>query len=167
MNAKLFAAITIFLFLFSITSYSLENYAFAESEYKMQENSQTTVSAMTGRWRGKVKWNSTWVDVETVNCRYKGNVTLNLEQNGNVVTGNATTNNVTVRGHERCDLDFSPSGAVSFNVFGSGFSGTVDGGLLSIDDGQFTSDTMRGSFSGVVGVITVNGSFKAKRVSKR
>ena len=166
MNAKLFAAITIFLLLFSITSYSPENSAFAESKYKTQENPQTIVRPMTGRWRGKAKWTSSYDDYPSpVSCKYSGTFVLNLRQNENVVTGNANTNNAKVSGDKKCDKNFSPSGAVSFNVVGAGFSGTV-GGLLSIDDGRFTDDTMEGSFSGVVGVITVNGKFKARRVKK-
>ena len=165
MNTKLFAALTIFLFLFSITSYSLENYAFAESTYKTQENPQTTVTPLTGRWRGKAKWRSEDLDNEgTFNCKYSGTFTLNLKQNENVVTGNVRTSNVRVGGTERCSQTLSPSAALTWDVFGSGFSGTV--GELSID-GQFTSDTMRGSFSGEVGVLSVRGSFKAFRVSKK
>lgn len=165
MNAKLFAAIRIFLFLFSITTYSPENSAFAESEYKKQENPQTTIRALTGTWRGKAKWKSEDLDNEgTLNCRYRGTFTLNLIQKENVVTGNVETNNVKVAGTKRCSQTLSPSAALTWDVFGSGFTGTV--GELSID-GQFTSDTMRGSFSGEIGVLTVNGSFKASRVSER
>lgn len=166
MNTKPFVAITIFLLLFSITSYSLENSAFAESNNETQESPQTTVRALTGRWRGKANWTATYdYYPDTVKCKYKGTFTLNLRQKNDDVTGNVSTSNAKVSGDEECDENLSPSGAVKFTVFGSGFSGTI-GGLISITDGQFTSDTMRGSFSGDVGGgVTVTGKFKANRVS--
>ena len=170
MNAKLFAALTIFPFLFSITSYSPENSAFAESEYKTQENPQTTVISLTGRWRGKVNWTSKWTDIETVKCEFRAKFTLNLQQNGNVATGNARFSDVKViSGKKRCKQDaYQPYGGVSFTVFGSGFTGTVNGGLLPVNDGQIISNEIRGSFEGTVpGGYDVKGSFKADRVSKR
>ena len=125
-----------------------------------------TVTPLTGRWRGKAKWRSEDLDNEgTFNCKYSGTFTLNLKQNENVVTGNVRTSNVRVGAPKGALKPLSPSAALTWDVFGSGFSGTV--GELSID-GQFTSDTMRGSLSGQVrlGVLSVRGSFKAFRVSK-
>lgn len=176
MKNGLFITSVMLLLLVFLTKYAVSGDKKAEAVsleqirqniHRTQENSQTTVRALTGRWRGKAKWTATYDYYPSpVKCKYNGTFILNLRQNQNNVTGNARTKNTKLSGDEDCFENLSPSGAVSFTVFGSGFSGTV-GGLISINDGQFTSDTMRGSFSGDVGGgVMVRGTFKASRVSK-
>ena len=182
MNSKLFGAIAIFVLLFGILSL-LEDSAFADTKYKKKlpktigaktttpkaklktpEKPQTTVRDLTGNWEGTAKWTGNYdFYPEPVSCSYTGTFSLSLQQNQNVVTGNVVATNVKASGSKECNGDVTPSGAVSANVFGSGFSGTISG-LLTVD-GQFTTDLIRGKFSGVYGTINMQGDFTASRTS--
>ncbi|TBR24580.1 MAG: hypothetical protein EPO63_03615 [Candidatus Nitrosotenuis sp.] len=131
---------------------------------KTPQQPQTTVRDLSGKWQGITNWSASFdYYPDRVTCTYSGNIFFALQQNGNVVTGSITTSNVKVSGGKDCMANLSPAGAINANLFGSGFSGTV-GGLLNID-GQFTTDLLRGKFSGTVGTIDVGGEFTANRAS--
>lgn len=166
MNTKPFVAITIFFILFSITTYSLENSALAESKYKTQENSQTTVKPLTGKWSGKSTWTAKYYKYPSeITCYYEGTFILNLRQKQNKVSGDAETENVLLSGAdaENCDESISPKGAVNLTVQGTRFSGTV--GRVRIRNAKFTSDEMEGKFSSNTGGVKIRGEFDASRVS--
>lgn len=134
--------------------------------------SSTHTPTLTGNYQGTAKWSASFdyyngnLGSYRENCQYVGNIVLQLQRDGDHVSGNAEVTNYQVVGAidtSTCQAGFDLSGAVDAIVFGSGFSGTV--GVLDID-GQFTTDLLRGQISGNLGdAVDISGQFTASRVN--
>ena len=132
----------------------------------------THTPTLTGNYQGTAKWSASFdyyngnLGSYRENCQYAGNIVLQLQRDGDHVSGNAEVTNYQVVGAidtSTCQAGFDLSGAVDAIVFGSGFSGTV--GVLDID-GQFTTDLLRGQISGNLGdAVDISGQFTASRVN--
>lgn len=97
---------------------------------------------------------------ENVNCDFQGHIYLQLSQSGNNLQGSVTVNGLATSG-DNCDqVPDSLGGQLGGTIFGSGFSGDVEG--LRVN-GQFTSDLIKGTFSGEVGDLTIRGQFTGYR----
>lgn len=138
---------------------------------ELKTKSSTATLDLTGKWTGSATWSAAF-DYYDPNigsyrevCMYSGSFVLDLNQNGNSVTGNAALGNVQVTQGRNMDVcaegGFSTLGAVDAKVFGSGFSGTVGG--LNIK-GSVTSDLINGRVSGSLGgEVSIDGQFKGNR----
>jgi len=138
---------------------------------ELKTKSSTTTLDMTGKWTGTATWSAAF-DYYDPNigsyrevCMYQGSFVMDLNQNGNSVTGNAALGNVAVIQGRNMDVcsegGFNTLGAVDAKVFGSGFSGTVGG--LNIK-GSVTSDLISGKVSGSLGgEVSIDGQFKGNR----
>lgn len=138
---------------------------------ELKTKSSTTTLDMTGKWTGTATWSAAF-DYYDPNigsyrevCMYQGSFVMDLNQNGNSVTGNAALGNVAVTQGRNMDVcsegGFSTLGAVDAKIFGSGFSGTVGG--LNIK-GSVTGDLISGKVSGSLGgEVSIDGQFKGNR----
>ena len=138
---------------------------------ELKTKSATATLDLTGKWTGTATWSAAF-DYYDPNigsyrevCMYQGSFVMDLNQNGNSVTGNAALGNVAVIQGRNMDVcsegGFNTLGAVDAKVFGSGFSGTVGG--LNIK-GSVTSDLISGKVSGSLGgEVSIDGQFKGNR----
>jgi hypothetical protein len=140
---------------------------------KLQTQGSTTSLDMSGKWEGIVKWSASF-DYWDPNlgsyreiCQYQGNFQMELQQKDNTVSGGVKMTNVEVKGgrsEEACAVDFATFSNINAKIFGSGFSGTLDG-LIDVK-GSATSDLIRGQISGSVGEAIIGGEFTGNRIFK-
>jgi hypothetical protein len=126
---------------------------------------------LTGHYQGHIQGSFTTdyynpsKGSEHLNCQYEGTVFIGLAQRADptLVDGNVDArNSVTIMGDSDCQ-NFPGAvlwGPLSATVSGSGFSGKV--GTLDLN-AQFTTDLLKGTFSGDIGVISTHGEFTASR----
>lgn len=138
---------------------------------ELKTKSSTATLDLTGKWTGTATWSAAFdyydpkIGSYREVCMYSGSFVMDLNQNGNSVTGNAALGNVAVTQGRNMNVcsegGFSTLGAVDAKVFGSGFFGTVGG--LNIK-GSVTSDLISGKVSGSLGgEVSIDGQFKGNR----
>jgi hypothetical protein len=100
---------------------------------------------VAGQWSGGV----TMVDfTDAPYCEWSGTLVLDLQQNGNAITGKATTEFAKARRLRDVNLPCNPYPARDDDV-----TGTVSGSRIEFDirtakySGRLTSDLMKGSFA--------------------
>lgn len=130
-------------------------------------NSPTPASGdLTGHWKGHVDWTDHFDYYPApVDCKFSGDFSLGLKQDGNKLTGALGYSNYKLtysNNQQACFIGFHGPCCFIENgvVSSSSFSGAMTGTTLK---GSFTSNTISGSLDGT-GTHTYHVTFKGSRV---